>query len=325
MSNNTVVTVENLRKVFKIKKGYSPKNLFNSKYEDTTVLEGISFNIDRGEFVGLIGVNGAGKSTTLKCLSGLLRSDDGSIDVCGFCPSERSKEYLRKIAFVTGNRSQLCWELPAMESFLLNKEIYEIESGIFEKNLNEMVDLLNLGDIVSTVPVRKLSLGERMKCEIVVSLLHRPEVLFLDEPTIGLDILSQDRLKEFLKSYVKRHGATAILTSHNMDDVRDLCERVLVLNDGRLIYDGSVSSLMCQYISERRILFRFGKKVGKGKFLEALGDSGKLLAFDGVVGSVCVPVGLVTSVISKILENFLIEDVDIEEVSLRDVVRRISV
>lgn len=319
-----MITVKNLNKVFNVKKGFTLKDFFSSRCSRVTVLNDISFTADRGDFVGLIGLNGAGKSTTLKCLSGLLKPDGGDIDVCGFSPYLRSKSFLRKIALVMGGKSQLWWELPAMETFLLNMEIYGIEKRVFEKRVNEMVDVLDLGKVVEGIPVRKLSLGERMKCEFVASLLHLPEVVFLDEPTIGLDLVSQDRLRSFLREYVVRYGATVVLTSHNMDDVVDLCRKVLVLDGGELIFDGLIDDLVGMYVSEKSVSFKFVDCIKRSSVERMLKGYGRVVRFEGRVVEVLVRRDLVASVVSKVLKEFVIEDIDVQEGSLKEVIRKMS-
>lgn len=319
-----MITVKNLNKVFNVKKGFTLRDFFSNRCSRVTVLNDISFTVDRGDFVGLIGLNGAGKSTTLKCLSGLLMPDGGDIDVCGFLPNERSKSFLRRISLVMGGKSQLWWELPAMETFLLNMEIYGIEKRVFEKRVSEMVDVLDLGDVVEGIPVRKLSLGERMKCEFVASLLHLPEVVFLDEPTIGLDLISQGRLRNFLREYVVRYGATVVLTSHNMDDVVDLCRKVLVLDDGKLIFDGLIDDLVGMYVSEKRVSFKFVDCVKRSSVERLLKEYGRVVRFEGRVVEVLVRRDLVASVVSKVLKEFVVEDIDVQEGSLKEVIRKMS-
>lgn len=321
MGRGVAITVKNLKKIFSIKKSFSFRDIFSNECSKITVLDDISFSVDKGDFVGLIGLNGAGKSTTLKCLSGLLKPDGGDIDVCGFSPHERSKDFLRRISLVMGGKSQLWWELPAMETFLLNMEIYGIEKRVFEKRVGEMVDVLDLGKVVEGIPVRKLSLGERMKCEFVASLLHLPEVVFLDEPTIGLDLVSQDRLREFLKRYVARYGATVVVTSHNMDDVVDLCRKVLVLDDGKLIFNGLIDDLVSRYVSEKSVSFEFVDCVKRSSVERLLKGCGRVVRFEGRVVEVLVKRALVASVISKVLKEFVVEDIDVQESSLREVIR----
>ena len=205
-------------------------------------VDGISFDIAPGEIVGFLGPNGAGKTTTLKMLSGLLYVSGGEARVLGHVPSKRERDFLRRISLVMGNRNQLQWDLPALDSFELNRSIYQIPRADFLALRDELIDLLEVGDLVRK-PVRQLSLGERMKVEIVGSMLHRPQVLFLDEPTIGLDVTMQKRIREFVAEYRRRHEATVMLTSHYMADVEALCERVIVIHHGRILFDGDLAAL----------------------------------------------------------------------------------
>lgn len=217
-------------------------NLFRANYKTVTAVQNISFHIEKGEMVGLIGLNGAGKTTTLKMLAGLIHPSEGSINVNGFVPKELKKDYLREIGLVMGNKSQLWWDISAYDSFELEGCIYGLKEKEIEKKVNELAALLDVMALLRT-PVRKLSLGERMKMELILVLLHEPSILFLDEPTIGLDILSQKKLREFIKLYNKEHQATMMITSHNMKDVEELCEKVIVIDHGTVIYDGQIKDL----------------------------------------------------------------------------------
>ncbi|MBP6922045.1 ATP-binding cassette domain-containing protein, partial [Candidatus Dojkabacteria bacterium] len=242
MKKELVVKVKNLSKEFKV----SQKSI--------KAINNISFNIYKEEFVGFIGQNGAGKTTTLKCLTGLLAPDEGEVRVLGHEPQKRDYDFLSSISLVMGNKSQLWWELPPIETFLLNKEIYQIEDTFFKKNLSEMVERLGITESIN-IPVRKLSLGERMKCELVASFLHSPELLFLDEPTLGLDIVSQQKLRDFLADYQARNKATVILTSHNMEDIKNLCKRVIIIDKGKLLYDGRLTELTEKFVKEKFVRF----------------------------------------------------------------------
>lgn len=228
------ITVKGLRKTFNVAK------------KNVVAVNDLSFNVPEGELVGFIGKNGAGKTTTLKCLSGLLVPDKGDVEVLGYIPSERNYDFLQKISMVMGNRSQLWWELPANETFLLNKEIYQIDDIKYKNILNEMVRRLDIKDLLD-IPVMKLSLGERMKCELIASLLHTPELIFLDEPTLGLDVISQKNLRDFLAEYHQNYHSTIILTSHNMEDIKDLCKRVIVIDSGSILYDGELTTLTSKF------------------------------------------------------------------------------
>ena len=220
----------------------SLKNLVRRTYNDVEAVRDISFRVEAGEMVGLIGPNGAGKTTTLKLLCGLLHPTQGEARVAGFVPWERKHAYLRRISMVLGNKSQMLWDIPPMDSFRVLSEIYGVPPNEFRQAQDELIDLLDMGELL-TKPVRNLSLGERMKCELVAGLLHRPTVLFLDEPTLGLDVSMQLRLRRFLTEYNQRSGVTVILTSHYMADVMALCPRVILIHHGRLLYDGELSGL----------------------------------------------------------------------------------
>ena len=294
------------------------KKIFKLKDKTITAVNGISFQIKQGELVGFIGKNGAGKTTTLKCLSGLLTPDSGEVQVLGNTPSERKYDFLQRISMVMGNRSQLWWELPAIDTFLLNKEIYQIEDSRYEQVLNETVERLDVEHLLDT-PVMKLSLGERMKCELIASLLHTPELVFLDEPTLGLDVISQKGLRDFLSDYHKKYNATIILTSHNMEDIKKLCNRVIIINEGNILYDGATSELTTKFVKKKNIHFLLSKKVPKGGIMKY----GEIVDFDGKEGIVSVDVGNTKAVAKRLLEDLDIEDIDISEMTLEDIVRDI--
>jgi len=313
-----VVSVKNLSKTFRIFKSKGILSLFSRKYEDIKAVDDISFEVYKEEFVGFIGQNGAGKTTTLKCLTGLLTADSGEVEVLGFDPKKRKHEYLSRIALVMGNKSQLWWELPAIETFKLNKEIYEVSDEKFEEVVMEMVELLGIEEVVN-IPVRKLSLGERMKCEIVASLIHTPELLFLDEPTLGLDVVSQQRLRDFLREYNKRYKASIVLTSHNMEDIKDLCKRVIIIDKGRKIYDGKIDDLARNFVKSKEIVFTLSA-VATHKEIE---EVGKIVEFSGLSGVVSVPRESVASASSKLLNNFQVEDLNIQEPSLEYIVKEL--
>jgi ABC-2 type transport system ATP-binding protein len=246
MSPDSII-VEQLSKTYKVSEreaGFaaSVRSFFKRKYKDVLAVQKVSFTIQPGEIVGFLGPNGAGKTTTLKMLSGLLHPTAGKAHVLGFTPWELKPDYLRSMTLVMGQRNRLSWDIPAADSFLLNQAIYRIPDDQYKATVKELDELLELAPLLKK-PVRNLSLGERMKCELAAGLLHRPRVLFLDEPTIGLDITAQARMREFLREYNRRTGATILLTSHYMADVTALCERVLIIHHGQLKYDGSLTGL----------------------------------------------------------------------------------
>jgi len=218
------------------------RSFFKRRYKDVQAVQRVSFRIEPGEVVGFLGPNGAGKTTTLKMLSGLLHPTGGRAHVLGYIPWELKPGYLRSMTLVMGQRNRLSWDIPAADSFLLDQAIYRIPDDEYKKTFRELDELLDLGQLMKK-PVRNLSLGERMKCEIAIGLIHRPRVLFLDEPTIGLDITGQARIREFLREYHRRTGATILLTSHYMADVTALCERIIIIHHGQLKYDGGIIDL----------------------------------------------------------------------------------
>lgn len=241
------IVVENLSKTYQVPEreggfGAAIRSFFKRKYKDVKAVQKVDFTIEQGEVVGFLGPNGAGKTTTLKMLSGLLHPTGGKANVLGFTPWELKPEYLRSMTLVMGQRNRLSWDIPAADSFLLHQAIYRLPDDEYKATYRELDELLELEPLMKK-PVRNLSLGERMKCEIAAGLLHRPKVLFLDEPTIGLDITGQVRIREFLREYNKRTGATILLTSHYMADVTALCERIIIIHHGKLKYDGGINDL----------------------------------------------------------------------------------
>ena len=251
------VRVEQLFKVFDVPEREAglraaAKGLVRRKTREVRAVDEISFSIESGEVVGFLGPNGAGKTTTLKMLSGLLYPSGGEALVLGLVPSKRERDFLSRITLVMGNRNQLQWDLPALDSYELNRAIFRIPREEFTAIRDELIELLGIGDLVRK-PVRQLSLGERMKAEIVGALLHRPQVLFLDEPTIGLDVTMQKRIRAFVADYNTRYGATVLLTSHYMADVEALCERVIVIHHGRILFDGPLSGLADQFAAYKTI------------------------------------------------------------------------
>jgi len=257
------IIVKNLSKTYKVAssgKGFkgAVKNFFNRKYKEIKALENISFTIQPGELVGYIGPNGAGKSTTIKVMSGILMPDGGECSVNGFVPYKERKEYVKNIGVVFGQRSQLWWDVPVHESFYLLKDIYQIPDGVFNQMKDDLIAKLHLEEFLNT-PVRQLSLGQRMRCDLAASLLHRPAVLFLDEPTIGLDAVSKLAVREFIQSINRDYNTTVILTTHDMDDIEALCQRVIVIGKGKILFDGSVNELRRLVGKERRLTIDFNK------------------------------------------------------------------
>ena len=230
------------------------RSLFVRRYDTVRAVDDISFAIAGGERVGFLGPNGAGKTTTLKVLAGLLKPTAGVVRVGDFVPNERRARFLRSVMLVTGQKHQLLWDLPPADTFELNRAIYDVPRADFVPRMKELVDLLEIGEVIKK-PTRQLSLGERMKCELAAALVHQPMLLFLDEPTIGLDVTMQALVRKFIRTYSQRHGATVLLTSHDMDDVSAICDRVVIINHGKLSYDGSIGELVTKTRPEKRVTF----------------------------------------------------------------------
>jgi ABC-2 type transport system ATP-binding protein len=251
--------------------GGAVKSLFRRQYETRLAVDEITFSINRGEVVGLLGPNGAGKTTTLKMLSGLLYVTSGDLEVLGSTPSDRKHDYLRRIALVMGQKTMLWWDVPAMESLLLHKDMYGLSTKEFDRNVAELAELLDVQDLLN-VQVRKVSLGERMKLELMAALVHGPEILFLDEPTIGLDVVAKARVRTFLAEVNELRGTTILVTSHDMDDIEALCARVMIIDDGRLQYDGGLDELVRTARPRKLVQATYATDV----------DGSRLAALDGV-------------------------------------------
>jgi ABC-2 type transport system ATP-binding protein len=257
-ASSPVISIQQLQKTYYVPEREAglrsaTRNLFRRRNREVRAVDSITFSVAPGEMVGFLGPNGAGKTTTLKMLSGLLYPTGGEINVLGYTPSRRQRDFLRQITLVMGQRNQLSWDIPALDSYDLNRAVYQIPRQDFKQTVDEMIDLLDLDGIVRK-PVRNLSLGERMKVEIAGSLLHRPQVLFLDEPTIGLDVTMQRRIRTFIAEYNRRYGATVLLTSHYMADVVALCRRVIVIHHGKILYDGELSGLVDKFSALKTIV-----------------------------------------------------------------------
>ncbi|HYC71705.1 MAG TPA: ABC transporter ATP-binding protein [Opitutaceae bacterium] len=319
-----MIEVENLTRIFRTYKkqpGFwgGVKGLVRRDFEETRAADNISFAIREGEFVGFLGPNGAGKTTTLKMLSGLIYPTSGKARVAGFDPSRRDNAYRRLFALVLGQKNQLWWDLPAQESFFLLRAIYGLDQRQWQEALDELVALLGVGPKLN-VQVRELSLGERMKMELIAALLHRPRVLFLDEPTIGLDVVSQKNVREFLREYNRKHRTTILLTSHYMADISSLCERVIVIDHGRKIYDGALDRIAGAGARQRIVKFkpRDGAFPADWKPLHGeckVGEDGELILH--------VPSEHVTTVCSQILSSGPVDDITIQDVPLEDIISEI--
>jgi len=323
MAESPVIVVDRLSKVYRVQKKEpglvaSIRGLVRRAYVDVRAVDDVSFTIERGELIGFLGPNGAGKTTALKVLAGLLHPTSGQARVLGHEPFKRERVFQRRFSLVLGQKNQLWWDLPAIESFLLNKEIYGVPEREFRATLDELVDLLELAPLLG-VQVRKLSLGERMKCELAGALLHRPEVLFLDEPTIGLDVVMQQKIREFILAYNRRYAATILLTSHYMDDVKALCDRVIVINQGRLIYDGGLADLVQQYADDKLLQFELERPVPR----EALAELGELTLWEGQKGALRVPRAEISARAARLLAEFPVRDLAIQEPDVEEVIREL--
>ncbi|MFH2085713.1 MAG: ABC transporter ATP-binding protein [bacterium] len=300
------ILVENLSKVYQVQKkrpglAGSLKDLFSPKYEDKPAVNGVSFVIDEGELVGFIGPNGAGKTTTLKMLSGLLHPTSGEVRVLGFDPWGRDYEFLKSISLVMGQKNQLWWDLPAIESFNLARDIYDIPNVDYKKTLHSLVEMLGIGDVLN-VQVRKLSLGQRMKAELVAALIHSPKVLFLDEPTIGLDVVMQQAVRSFIKDYNAHHDGAIILTSHYMEDVKELCKRIIIINEGTILYDGLLGDVITKF--------------SKHKIIE-------IILVSGEIKTQKVLRAKVPEVAAQILKTMPVMDINIKEITIEEVIRSV--
>lgn len=296
------------------------KGLFKREKLFAEAVKNISFNIEEGEAVGFLGPNGAGKTTTLKMLSGILHPSSGEARVLGYTPFDRQKEYQKQFALVMGQKNQLWWDLPAMESFILNKEIYEVSDEDFKENLDELVELLDIRDFLD-VQVKKLSLGQRMKCELVAALLHKPKILFLDEPTIGLDVVAQKNIRDFIKKYNEKNKTTIILTSHYMEDIAQLCKRVIIIDLGKIIYDGLLEDLIRKYAPYKllTVTLNNGNSLSEGeleKYAEVQTNEAGKVVFKVLREEA-------KDVAAKILgSDLLVDDIMIDEVDVDEVIRR---
>ncbi|PIY68664.1 ABC transporter [Candidatus Roizmanbacteria bacterium CG_4_10_14_0_8_um_filter_39_9] len=317
-----MIQVDSVTKTFRLYKKDpgllgSIKSLIYRKYSEFKVVSDISFSIEEGELIGFIGPNGAGKTTTLKMLSGLIAPSAGSVRVAGYTPFDRKPDFLRKISLMMGQKNQLWWDLPPMESFLLNKEIYGVPDKQYKVVLDELVSLMGIQDIIH-VQVRNLSLGQRMKCELIAQLLHSPRILFLDEPTIGLDVVMQKKLRDFIWQYNKKYHATIILTSHYMDDVKELCKRVVVIDHGIILFDGLLDEVIKRYSNAKLLSIIFSGSIPP---IHELSMMGTVLSHDENQIKLEVARGKSNEVASHILKQYTVADLNIEEPPIEEIIR----
>ncbi len=316
----SIIQIDQLTKSYRVyqkKEGLleSVRGLFHRDYKTIEAVRGITLRVEPGEFVAFLGPNGAGKTTTLKLLSGVIYPTSGTASVMGFVPWKRDMEYRRRFALVMGQKNQLWWDLPAQESFRLHQQIYAIDRTSFDANLSELTSLLDVQKLLGR-PVRELSLGERMKMELIAALLHSPDVLFLDEPTIGLDVIAQRNIQQFLKHYQEERQITILLTSHYMKDVSALCQRVVVIAQGGLQYDGSLSGIIDSFSGSKVIQLQLGiEQAASG--LERFGE---ILKTDMPRVSIRVPRSNVSRVLAEILNTYTVDDVAVEDPPLEEVI-----
>lgn len=320
-----VIEVHGLTKSFRTYKkepgfGGAVRGLLRRKFEQTVAVKDVSFAVEEGELVGFLGANGAGKTTTLKMLAGLLYPTSGSARVLGYVPWKREDGYRRQFALLLGQKNQLWWDLPARESLELNAKIYGIPRDSFTRTVDELTTLLNVADKLN-VMVRELSLGERMKMELIAALLHRPKVLLLDEPTIGLDVVSQKIVREFLREYNATHRTTVLLTSHYMADIEALCRRVIIIDHGTIFFDGQLSAVLDRFADFKLITFQCA--AGQSYPRDGLTKFGEVVESNDTTVKLKVKRDRVIQVCKALLDDLPVSDIDIQEVPIEDIVRQI--
>ncbi len=318
----STIQIRGLRKSYRVyqkKEGLaaSISGLFHREYREVHAVKGIDLDVGQGEFVAFLGPNGAGKTTTLKLLSGVISPTGGEATVMGHVPWKRENEYRRRFALVMGQKNQLWWDLPAQESFKLHQKIYRIPPDEFDRTRDELVDLLDIRGLLGQ-PVRELSLGERMKMELTAALLHAPEVLFLDEPTIGLDVVAQHNIQKFLKHYQEKRGITVLLTSHYMKDVAALCKRVVMIAQGRIMYDGSLEGIVDEFSGHKILTILFADDVGSVP--SDLARYGDVIEVDEPRVRLRVERSEIAHVLTAVLDNHSIEDISVEDPPLEEVI-----
>jgi ABC-2 type transport system ATP-binding protein len=319
----SIISVEDLTKVYPIavkEPGLAGTLLhfFRRTYRSVAAVQSVSFQIEPGEVVGFLGPNGAGKTTTLKMLTGLIHPSSGQVRVAGHVPFRRDADFLQKITLVMGQKQQLIWDLPALDSLRINAAVYGIDDRVFRQRVGELSQMLSLEDKL-TQPVRKLSLGERMKAELLAALIHQPNVLFLDEPTLGLDVNAQVSVREFLREYNQRYQATVLLTSHYMADITALCQRVLMIYAGRLIYDGSLNGLLDRFAPCREITV----ELAQARSSSQLQSYGELKHVDGRVAHFIVPQEKLTQTIARILADLDVVDLTVTDPPIEEVIGQV--
>ena len=318
-----IIEIGNLSKSYKVyqkQEGLmaSVRGLFKREYRAVHAVNDINLSVEEGEFVAFLGPNGAGKTTTLKLLSGVINPDSGSVKVMGHVPWHRENEYRRKFALVMGQKNQLWWDLPALESFRLNQHIYGVPMEEFERTRDELTDMLDVTRLLGQ-PVRELSLGERMKMELIAALLHKPDVLFLDEPTIGLDVVAQHKIQEFLKSYQEDHNNTILLTSHYMKDIEALCKRVVIIANGAIYHDGSLEEIVDKFSGDKIVTLQ----MASGGSLDSLRDLPNVIEVEAPKIKFRVERDQVGKVLSEILNAHQVDDIVVEDPPLEEVISNV--
>lgn len=314
------IEIRGLRKSYRVyqkKEGLwaSLTGLFQREYREVEAVRGIDLDVQQGEFVAFLGPNGAGKTTTLKLLSGVISPSGGNAHVLGYVPWKRENAYRRRFALVMGQKNQLWWDLPAQESFRLHQKIYRIDPADFDRTRDELVDLLEVRKLLGQ-PVRELSLGERMKMELIAALLHSPDVLFLDEPTIGLDVIAQHNIQKFLKHYQQTRKITILLTSHYMKDVAALCKRVVIIAQGDIMYDGSLAGIVDRFSGHKVLTLQFAND----QMPSDLARYGEVLEIVEPKARLRVDRGNIAKVLSSVLANHAVADVSVEDPPLEEVI-----
>ncbi|GAB4541755.1 MAG: ATP-binding cassette domain-containing protein [Pleurocapsa sp.] len=319
----SIIAVENLSKIYPVAvkqpglKG-TLTHFFRRTYKEIKAVQNVSFYIEPGEVVGFLGANGAGKTTTLKMLTGLVHPSGGKVRVANYVPFRRQPQFLRKISLVMGQKQQLLWDLPALDSLKINAAVYNLPDKVFKERLDELAQMLGIESKL-TQPVRKLSLGERMKAELLAALLHHPQVLFLDEPTLGLDVNAQVAVREFLEAYNQRYQATILLTSHYMADITALCDRVLLIHQGQLIYDGLLDGLLERFAPCREVTVELAQSAS----LEQLSQYGEIESVEGQQIRFLVPRENLTQTISDILSQLPVQDLSVNEPPIEEIIGRL--
>jgi ABC-2 type transport system ATP-binding protein len=320
-----IISVSNLSKRFRShrrseKLSDAIKSLFHREFVEHWALKDVNFEIKKGEIVGLIGPNGAGKSTAIKAMCGILHPSGGEIKVMDYIPWQDRTKYVKNIGVLFGQKTPLWWDLPAIDSFYLFRDLYDVDKKVFERRKDRMIQLLNVENIVNT-PVRDLSLGERMKCGVILTLLHNPPVVFLDEPTIGMDVVAKDVLHKFVKDMNKRHNSTFIITTHDMTDIEKLCKRVIIINKGTIVYDGPLSEIKKKYINKKLIDVKFDEKtvgVKLPKSCKIISKSDYEIRFE-------VPLNQhrIDTVVTKLLDNYDVADINISDPEIESIIAEI--